>query len=886
MSGAVRRFDGRSQSRKAQSSPYARPQSSGWSLRKLLEPLKRRVFGQSVQNEEEGRGIQIPRSPSPIDPILPDEPSYVNVLDTESHVPGPPRSPSKTVSPKRPPPTEGPSTRATLENVIEFLTDATGTSLKREEAHTIVGLIRKGISHEHTVCNSLLQSVGRPLGAIEIEGMISLIRKQMPYERSRSEPFRFESATPSRGNSPLSPTPSGPGSPKATPRKMLSRNPNGTYRWQGAGSAKQTPRRNRYSSPAFGTPKLAPEKAKTTDSPVADGKRRRLDEEQPSMLTSTPTTSSSASTQRLPFPISSPAQGSRTTASGTSAAPTPPKLSIPAAPSTPSRLRTPALLKPTTPSQPSPLRHAWTGSPDTSQEDISQSDLPQPESSSPKPTKAADLMSELIKEATPPKKPDLSNPYQTASPLAKVGPPRRSTRRTRASARATIPENNETPKVDEGKEKGKQKETVEKTKEYPPEAIFEATLPKGSKRSRPPAQLDKSTPSDSRRSPSPRQEKYVVEEVDEDDRDRSHKKQKGVNGFASKAQNGSQDVEIEEVEKPPASGQPSSAVGSAGSSTSPPSLGPRPVFGGLKPATAPSRPSKLRQSFLPEGSAPSTPETQSKSMDIDAPSPSTRESPASSLPTPEPSFSEASTSKRTPPVEKPSAPAAAPAPVDPKQQVLVMSVSVLPTFSFTAPKAKAVPPEHVAAREEALSKPVSSLPTFDFSREALKAGPSKSAPAPAASTGFNWAAAGLKPPTASGSEWKCSDCMCNNPDSAKEKCTVCEAPRPGAKKESAAPAAGFNWTAAGLKPPTTSGSNWKCSDCMCDNPDSAKEKCTVCEAPRPGAKKESAAPVAGFNWGAAGLKPPTTSGSTWTCSVCALSNPTSAPKCTVCDAPR
>jgi hypothetical protein len=44
-------------------------------------------------------------------------------------------------------------------------------------------------------------------------------------------------------------------------------------------------------------------------------------------------------------------------------------------------------------------------------------------------------MAELIKETTPPKKPDLANPYQLASPVGKVGPPRRSTKRTRATGR-------------------------------------------------------------------------------------------------------------------------------------------------------------------------------------------------------------------------------------------------------------------------------------------------------------------------------------------------------------------------------------------------------------------------------------------------------------------
>ena len=78
-----------------------------------------------------------------------------------------------------------------------------------------------------------------------------------------------------------------------------------------------------------------------------------------------------------------------------------------AIPATP-RLRLSVPPKPTTPAVPSPLRNTW-----------GVGDSPSSSHSSPpkQPTRAANFMAELIKEVTPPKKPDLSNPYQTASPV-------------------------------------------------------------------------------------------------------------------------------------------------------------------------------------------------------------------------------------------------------------------------------------------------------------------------------------------------------------------------------------------------------------------------------------------------------------------------------------
>jgi hypothetical protein len=84
-------------------------------------------------------------------------------------------------------------------------------------------------------------------------------------------------------------------------------------------------------------------------------------------------------------------------------------------------------------------------------------------------------MAELIKEAIPPKKPDLANPYQLASPVGKVGPPRRSTKRPRATGRPVAPTKTENDEEKGTKEEAKEKEN---SKDYSPQTIIEATVPK------------------------------------------------------------------------------------------------------------------------------------------------------------------------------------------------------------------------------------------------------------------------------------------------------------------------------------------------------------------------------------------------------------------------
>ncbi|KIJ20801.1 hypothetical protein PAXINDRAFT_125235, partial [Paxillus involutus ATCC 200175] len=285
----------------------------------------------------------------------------------------------------------------------------------------------------------------------------------------KPEPFRF-STSPSRGPSPnLSLSSSNEGAVQS-PRKTLSRNPNGIYRWQGAGSSRP---RNRYQSPGFSPRpqqnqiKLSPPKTPLT----TDTKRRRVGDEAEA---STPRKAVVPSTSTISFPASgtdSPVHAAGPSATvakdkdpaPTTLAPAPPV--TPKANGTQPRLRTTGLaMKPTAPAIPSPLRQAW-----------KQNDSPPQSSPASRPTRAADFMTELIKEVTPTKKADVSNPYQTARPV-----------------KPSIPMRKPAPKRPKPSTK-----SIEEPKEEKPEvsaqAIIEATVPKGSKRSRPPPEMEKAT---------------------------------------------------------------------------------------------------------------------------------------------------------------------------------------------------------------------------------------------------------------------------------------------------------------------------------------------------------------------------------------------------------
>ena len=259
------------------------------------------------------------------------------------------------------------------------------------------------------------------------------------------------------------------------PRKMLTKNPNGVYRWRGGGSARPARSRNRYASPAFGSSRTTPERLVLKDSTATgeglrtDNKRRRIEE------AGMPSSSSFAAPTNGPTIIQIPADSSISKvaqpSSSTMPSAAPPKITngtstqpkINGAPNgAPSlRLRSSGLQKPTTPAVPSPLRQAWSGSSDASSS---------PVQTPPKPTKVANFMAELIKEVTPPKKPDVSNPYQTASPVKMVPSA------SRPRPKRARPKGKPAPsaKMETDTEKGE--ETV--NEKVSPQAIIEATLPK------------------------------------------------------------------------------------------------------------------------------------------------------------------------------------------------------------------------------------------------------------------------------------------------------------------------------------------------------------------------------------------------------------------------
>ena len=313
---------------------------------------------------------------------------------------------------------------------------------------------------------------------------------------NKPEPFRFSSrlSTPVRESSPFVPNTNGishtfntraPQTSTPSPRKTLTRNPNGVYRWEGIGSAKATQSRNRYSSSAFGPSRhssdhlVLKESHSSSEAPKTDAKRRKVGDEaqnSSSVLSGTSSGGSIGSTlnlsSRSPAPDPSPSRIPQAfpfpVSSGSPIPSCPPVASPPPAQplnglSTAVRLRTPA--KPTVPVVPSPLRQAWSGSSSPSQIDSTPQAVQ-------KQTKAANFMTELIKEVTPPKRPDLSNPYQTASPIGKVILPKpRVVKRTRATGKPAPPSATD----DKSKE---QCTPVEKEKDYSPQAIIEATLPK------------------------------------------------------------------------------------------------------------------------------------------------------------------------------------------------------------------------------------------------------------------------------------------------------------------------------------------------------------------------------------------------------------------------
>ena len=264
-------------------------------------------------------------------------------------------------------------------------------------------------------------------------------------------------------------------------------------------------------------------------------------------------------------------------------------------------------------------------------------------------------------------------------------------------------------------------------------------------------------------------------------------------------------VEIEDVDMPSNSNLPTEIIepsSSSGAKSPPSTNSPMKSTLGMK-STAPKEPSKLRFSYQVD--RPDTPPAPSPSAVLFDLPPAPKPAPA-----PLPGTVAAVASN---PIS-----AATPA-GNVRQVAIAMAVIDLPTYNFPSTSSGIFGPAQIAAK----AKAVTSLPPFDFSAPT-------EAPT-ATSAGFNWAAAGMKVPSApSGGGWKCDTCMCYNPADATAKCNVCETPRTGTAPEIPA-VKSFDWNAAGLKAPVANG-NWTCSLCSLSNPASATSKCLTCDQPR------------------------------------------------------
>ncbi|PBK99668.1 hypothetical protein ARMGADRAFT_1161288 [Armillaria gallica] len=717
------------------------------------QPIAGATTQPSNTNSEDTPGASAPPPPPPAHPpTLPQT------------IPAAPLNVSYTL----PSPAESPE--ATLESVFAYLHDRRNQTLLPADADNLIETIKQATA-----------SQGR-------------------------ERFRFTtSPSPLRGNSPAL-VANSVASPPASPTKMLTKNPNGAYRWEGGGSAKVRSR-DRYRSPAFGPSRATPDRlildhstsASITDNTKADTKRRRVINGTGSSFAEA---SGAPATPQTPTPtfrrpnaeISTKLSFNPPAMNGSPSKPN----GLPASTSTPRIRATFVPPKPTTPAVPSPLRQAWGQSSPGSPESPPQTQ---------KQSSAANFMAGLIKDNTPTKKPDISNPYQTPG-----------------SARATRPKR---PRAT-GKPTNPKKQPVEEKKEkvYSPQAIIEATVPKGSKRSRP-----TTSAAAAKSLPAPKSFRVTVEDVedDEDDEDQpvAKKMKTTVNGHTTPAASKGAESPMPEIKVNGINELNTPAPSPFGSPISSARVG--------RSSNAPKEPSKLRYSYQPEtlNSPPPAPVLAPAVLPGTIPTPVTFPFPAAMPP---PTFSFPAT-----PAPSPSSLTVTPTfgIPDPKAAALALPSSSLPTFSFASSSSKPSSSESWDAEARGKAKAASpfELPTFLFPSSPV-AGPSKPPAATPAVTApiptvpqkpFDWSAAGIKPPSkvATG-EWTCGTCTLTNTEPTAEKCSICGERRE--KTKPAAPPATFNWAAAGMKPPAAAADQWQCSACMLTQ--DGTDKCAVCESPR------------------------------------------------------
>lgn len=89
----------------------------------------------------------------------------------------PPRS--TTTTPERTVPGPGANKIETIERVIEFLTDAAGTKIKRHEAKQLCSLIEEALPGRTDVSRRITESVGEPCDAVIVMGCIWVLREEL-----------------------------------------------------------------------------------------------------------------------------------------------------------------------------------------------------------------------------------------------------------------------------------------------------------------------------------------------------------------------------------------------------------------------------------------------------------------------------------------------------------------------------------------------------------------------------------------------------------------------------------------------------------------------------------------------------------------------------------
>jgi hypothetical protein len=556
-------------------------------------------------------------------------------------------------------------------------------------------------------------------------------------------------------------------------------------------------------------------------------------------------------------------------------------------------------------------------------------------------------MAELIKETPPPAQTSHNfNPYGASCPVPKEAQGRITNKRPRATGQPSPPTQAKLEEHHRKEEEEKQKK-MDELKEYSQQAIIEATVPKvcgwrslnttlyfdiivqGSKRSRPPAHFERhdsveklsavdDSPPAQREPPvvvETRKVTYIVEEPDEETQRSTKRSKPSVNGHGlpssvpKKAPSPSPapeitieeiaDVDMQGAEKEegkatsndapkPMNGNGPSAPAHSSSSTSS-----RSSFGGVKANSIPKEPSKLRFSFqaesasTPPSPAPPVSSTLPQSTPSAFPKTDFKFSPAS----PGFNFSFKVDNKAGPsPTASPEQKVTRddkPAGVDfIKAQVCEMDVTSLPQYDLTTTTTTALPniTNHARVRDDVKVLPKSTLPTFEFG----------------AATGFSF---NYDPSNQN---------RVHDPPLHKFKASRTSPPKipkpfpPGSSTSAfgsssssptfAPPSQGFDFAAAGMKAPTPKKDMWTCSDCMVTNSLSAS-KCIACEAPAPQGEPTPSStlpavtptpppvPVKGFDFAAAGMKVPTVSKDTWTCSLCAISNEKSLSKCKACETP-